>query len=1326
MIDLLKTFLKKLTNLTGQNKSLLFLKTGRDQDLDLNELDFLNGKSSFEIISHLISRKNSIELIPYFDSRNEKVNQLSRILTKIVRKEKQIFEERGARDLYVGWPFVHGKFKDGTVVRCPLIYFPVCLSHDEKNWKLELAQDTETGFNKSFLLAYVHYNEIVLPDEFFEFDFDEFDKDSKVFRTSLYQYLRDNGLELNFNQELFIDKLCSFKEYKKADLNELFGDGELKLFPEAVLGMFPQAGSYLVPDYESMMAENKFLSVEEFFESKFLKKADEYYNISNQPIRIKEEQLILPFATDASQENAIKQAKAGSSLVIQGPPGTGKSQLISNLVADFIARGKNVLVVSQKKAALEVVMKRLSEGGLKDFLCLVNDFKSDRKQIYQQIYSQIERLDEYKYKNNSLDSIYLERNFTQVSRRIEQLAEELEEFRKALFDESEFGVSVKELYLNSDPGLPTIDLKQEYRFFKFFEFNQFKTTIKRYHPFLKYRKSGYIWNDRVSFAKFGIKEKKEIVRLLDHIPFYQTMISEKIREQIEASLDFEDFEWILQREEKIKQLISLLEDPDTYRYFQFIFSKNTNQDWLLIRERQINASFKEEGLETSLSSDQLNQFHLAFEQAFFSRNKFYKWIWWRLFSKDQFLVRRVFVSNKLEMNKKGFEELARKLDNRRNFEHTVTELRQSGWLADVPDKYDQQVFTDWFHQQYTAIAAKEILKDLRSLKDFLNITGSSFEQLKNRLLNIVEIIRPVPSERRYWLNYFSSGQLTRIYGDYQYSLDLKETIESDFDILCELDKIHAELPASHIAVLNKVYDKDRSADEAVALFQNSVSLEWINHIEEKYPVLRTASTFLIAQKEQELQECIQEKLKMSSDILILKARERTYSDVNFNRLNNMVTYRELKHQVGKKKKIWPIRKLFGQHHEEILNLIPCWLAGPEAVSAVFPLEEIFDLVVFDESSQCYAERGVPAIYRGKQIVVTGDEKQLPPNDLYQVRWENPDEVNMAAEVDSLLDFCKHYLPQAQLIGHYRSHFPELINFSNQYFYNNTLQLIPSSEVVMKREPAILYKNVKGVWENNSNFTEADHVSDMVLGMLQDGKTSIGVVSFNYKQAELILDLLEAKCQKGNIELPSSVFVKNIENVQGDEKDVIIFSIAYAPNAQGKMVYNFGSLGIEGGENRLNVAITRARERVIVVASIEPSELNTSEYKNSGPVLLQKYLSYAKAISSGKSEEFPHSDSDKTDSWYLKKQVIDCIGKENITDNGFRYADLMFKSKSSYGELILTDDNLYFNGLSSKELHGFLPITLTNKKWNFIRLYSRNWWNNRNEIINNLRNKITLK
>jgi hypothetical protein len=200
--------------------------------MDIHEFSFLNGERSFSIINALIAGKEK-KLCPVLDSRVEASNESSSRLKKIARTDRFVFEERGSNDLHVGWPFVRGKFSDGTLVSCPLIFFPVRLERINNQWVLKPRKDAGFTFNKSFLLSYAFHNQLSLEEELLETNFEDFDSDSTVFRTQIYQLLKDK-IELNFNPDNFRDELSSFSTYKRDEFNQAHKNGELKLYPEAV------------------------------------------------------------------------------------------------------------------------------------------------------------------------------------------------------------------------------------------------------------------------------------------------------------------------------------------------------------------------------------------------------------------------------------------------------------------------------------------------------------------------------------------------------------------------------------------------------------------------------------------------------------------------------------------------------------------------------------------------------------------------------------------------------------------------------------------------------------------------------------------------------------------------------------------------------------------------------------------------------------------------------------------------------------------------------------------------------------------------------------
>lgn len=1298
--------------------------------LDLHQFSVLNKQTPFGIIETLITGKGKT-VCQVTDSRFEENNELSKRIKRLQRVDKFIFEEQGSNDLHLGWPFVRGKFSDGTPVRAPLLFFPVSIVQFNSSWMIQPREDAGISFNKSFLLAWSFYNKVPLADDLLDYNFDDFSNDSTVFRTELYQLIKDR-IELNFNPDNFRDELIPFEEFKKEKFESTQRNGEIKLFPEAVLGIFPQAGSQLVPDYLHLINAENLADLEEFF-LRHTKSSEPvpYQTVirSQENWTVREEKLYTPFTLDVWQENAIRAIKTGKSIVVQGPPGTGKSQLICNLMADAIASGKRVLMVSQKRAALDVVYKRLKEIELGNFLGLVHDFRNDRRGIFDKIFRQIENIDDYKARNRSIDIIHMERRFFQLSRRIDHICEELEEFRQTLYNEHECGVSVKELYLTSRLHRDTINVKQEFQYFNFRQLDDFLRKLKQYATFAnQFERDDYLWCMRKPFTDLQLEDMKEMLKTVKDIPLYQEEIAGKIEKLIPTRLNLEYCQSFYAREDDVIGMVTVLKDDETFRMFQLMVREKddeTSMLWLSNVERVLMNCYHDEGPEKTLTGQELGAFQQVLHQRMKARRSLITLIRWELFSRNKPWVRQVLEANGLHYNKKGLRTLEKKLDNRLNMEHHVTSLRSRQWLSGFPASHEREEWTAWFSRAKMAIRAKLIFNSLREVKDAINPEKFSRAEFRQMLFDLLKIVKDVPGKRSEWRKDLTSYQIRHLIIEPSLATEFEKTLKRDFDNLCAYDKLKYSLPAHERDVIGKLHDhlKTWNYDLLEQLLQNSLRLAWIEYLEAKYPILRIVSSLHAEELQTELRQALREKQKLSREIVLMRARERVSDDIEFNRLNNRVTYRDLHHQVSKKKKVWPLRKVISEFNEELFRLIPCWLASPESVSAIFPMAELFDLVIFDEASQCFAERGIPAVYRGKQVLIAGDSQQLQPYELYQLRWDEETDLP-DLEAESLLKLSERYLTTVHLQGHYRSRSAELIAFSNEHFYDGRLNLLPDRNTLNSEKPAIEYIRVDGSWEGKVNEAEARAVSETIFRLLKKQPTvEIGVVTFNAPQQMFIMDLLEVESARCGIPLPPSLFVKNIENIQGDEKDVIIFSIGYAPDKKGKFIMQFGSLNILGGENRLNVAVTRARKKIIVVSSILPEQLRTDDAKNDGPRLLKKYLEFAIEVHNKKFAPRLNQNNQQVSWWYLKNRLKE-LGETRLPNVSFKtdilpYTDICFSLDEKYLGAILTDDERYFSSFSVKDVHAYTPELLTQKGWEHRLIFSRNYWLDRERIENEL-------
>jgi hypothetical protein len=335
----------------------------------------------------------------------------------------------------------------------------------------------------------------------------------------------------------------------------------------------------------------------------------------------------------------------------------------------------------------------------------------------------------------------------------------------------------------------------------------------------------------------------------------------------------------------------------------------------------------------------------------------------------------------------------------------------------------------------------------------------------------------------------------------------------------------------------------------------------------------------------------------------------------------------LRREASKKAKHLPLRRLFEEIPGLLTRLKPCVLMSPLSVSQFLPADSgqiLFDVVVFDEASQLLPEDAIGAIYRGKQLVVTGDNQQLPPTTFFS-QLAGADDLTASDDeplFESVLDTALAAgLPRRSLRWHYRSRHEGLIAFANETFYDGKLITFPGPQLGGTARSVRLEHVADGAYDRGGrrdNRREAQVVVQRVLAHFQKSPSrTLGVIALSYPQMEAIQDELERQLERRpdlerhfDGDRLGGFFVKNLETVQGDERDVIILSIGYGRDEAGKLVLNFGPLNRVGGERRLNVAVTRAREELLVVSSIRARDIELSGSSSAGLTHLRKYLDFA--------------------------------------------------------------------------------------------------------------------
>ena len=453
---------------------------------------------------------------------------------------------------------------------------------------------------------------------------------------------------------------------------------------------------------------------------------------------------------------------------------------------------------------------------------------------------------------------------------------------------------------------------------------------------------------------------------------------------------------------------------------------------------------------------------------------------------------------------------------------------------------------------------------------------------------------------------------------------------------------------------------------------------------------------------------------------------------------------------------WSVSKFVKKFDFELFKAIKIWLMTPDSVSEVLPQQnDLFDLLIFDEASQLYVEKSIPSIIRAKKVVIAGDHKQLRPSSLGDGRIEmNEDlidedaEISAALEEESLLDLARFRYPDILLNTHYRSKYEELIDFSNYAFYKGRLFVAPNTD--MPDKPPIEVHLVDGAtWVNRANRKEAERIVALIKQFFRTRKNNetIGVIAFNATQRDMIYDVIDEEslkdhafgsqiraemARKDNGE-DTGLFVKNIESVQGDERDVIMFSIGYAKNANGRLMHNFGWLNQKGGENRLNVAISRARKKIHIVTSFRPSELALDDAKNEGPVILKRYLEYAFAISNGDREDAERILRSFGETYGIVPAAVETEYAQKVAAalrargyeidtqvgiGGYRI-DIAVRRNGKYVLGIECDGKLYSISRSARERDYHRQKYLESRGWHIKRIWSMDWWRDPEREINEI-------
>jgi len=1001
--------------------------------------------------------------------------------------------------------------------------------------------------------------------------------------------------------------------------------------------------------------------------------------------------LILVSQADPSQKRAVEQARQTPGVLIQGPPGTGKSQTIVNVVADAIGRGERVLVVCQKQAALEVVRNRLDAVGLGAKLALITDPGRDRRIVLQQLRQQLDNLAQRP------DARSLAPAREAIATDVYRLESELDDLHQAMAmavgsSGLRYGQVIEELIAAQAIG-GSLDLPGLRPGLVGLHYEQVRTLAELGGDlaplWLRAKPEGSALKVLQSFST----DPGNLASLQDALQKLADAEQNRQQAGLEASLHSgEVFE---PQDSQLTEQWLLLHgaafDAAGQRLAALIpgwlplFSDSSGQaleERLAIEIRQLRL-IQEPGIALRwhpvlehVNDDNLVDLNRAAE----------RWLRWH-----RSLLRHVYprfgqakatlealASDAVGSGAAGVGELKTYLEhaiglrvhcralesiqralgldarviNRRpqqllgQLEDLAALLQEGRALAEAAAHCPEVQACDRALQSGRAESLQGLVISLR--------LGIQRLALRQRSLQLLETLSPwfqpewiVGCAEAVALNQSISAELAAIAAAMPTVVDY-QLYESRTRSLSEQERHLLSHFSAERSCLEQGLETEVGATVRQTIWREAL-LAWRTQAEAEEPVL------LLAREDVERRV---ERLAAQDTRLVAINREQTAALQKPERVLPRAQWDEVVMLTGPRAR--KLREVVELGEERgLFELKPVWLANPETVARIFPLrQDLFDLVIFDEASQLPVEHALPALYRAGRVVISGDDKQLPPTRFFNSGFDNDsdderdgldvfsEDAIEAQEIRRQVKDCSNLLELATAAGlaevsldiHYRSTYRPLISHSNAAFYQGKLSvpaLHPADEI-RKRRPLELIA-VNGIYEGQSNRDEADAIVAFLaeLWRSQPEAPSLGVVSFNKTQADLIEDLLEERADQDQGFLKALVrerarrdngedcgfFVKNLENVQGDERDWILFSTTFGRDRQGRFNRLFGALGQQGGERRLNVATSRARDKVVIFNSMPIEEISDLPRSRRPPETardyLQSYLIYAAAISDGR-------------------------------------------------------------------------------------------------------------
>lgn len=1056
-----------------------------------------------------------------------------------------------------------------------------------------------------------------------------------------------------------------------------------------------------------------------------------------------------PLPADGSQLAAVFAAAEGRSFVLEGPPGTGKSQTITNIIAHCLATGKTVLFVSQKMAALNVVHDRLHKVGLGRFCLELHSNKANKREVLAQLSEALQAGDTSTPEEWEHTATHLEKLRTELNAYVSAL------HQRRASGESVFQVTSRLIGLRDAPhialGWPADTNVDAERLGALRESVERLRTVAgaigsaSAHPWRAVRHAAWTpaWAEDVRAALERLR--KSIAPVAAAAAPLST----------EAAL--EPGSWSQDELSVLRDLAELLSSsPAPPRRLV------VETDWPMVEEKiggWIAHGRRRDALRTEVLADftpQILDLDLDALQNRLTRANASRWpvSWWHGRAvKAQ--LRAVSTIGKAPQNAEVGSILS-KARELRDEERALTAAGEDArsllgrfWKAGESQWAEVETVREWtgrlralalraakrdsnraaeLREVWASLAAEEVqTAGAGTARDTLSAFISAYDAFVEARRAVEALLELDVAAA--WGKATVPEILSVIEGTCARGLESAGSLRD----WCAWRLARLEAVNQGLAPLVEAYEAgDFLPEMFVRAFDRSYSQWWHSHIVSGEATLAQFFSPEHERKIHRFRDVDDRYTDLTRQVIAARLSTRRPSSGTVDLPNSEVGI--LKRQIAKKRGNMPIRQLLQTVRNLLPRLKPCLLMSPMSVAQYFDADHPpFDVVIFDEASQMPVWDAIGAIARGSQAVIVGDPKQLPPTSFFTRADGDEDDdsqIEVIEDLESILDDCMSArLPWLPLNWHYRSRHESLIAFSNFHYYNNRLLTFPSPHrlgmgVSWRHVPEGVYDRGK----SSTNLAEAECVVEDVLRRLRAAGRdagSIGVVTFSEAQQRLIEDLLEQARRNDPAvdaffaeDAPEPVFVKNLENVQGDERDVILFSICYGPDELGRVYMNFGPMNRDGGERRLNVAVTRARREVVVFSTLRADQIDLSRSRARGVQDLKNFLEYAERGPSALAAESASNVGADFESYFERSvsQALEKMGWEVHRQVGCaRYRiDLAVVDPHSPGRYLLgveCDGATYHRAKTARDRDKLREGVLRGLGWRLHRVWSTDWWSN---------------